>query len=115
MTITSMINDCTLIRVYQISLKGSGPKNVYLDVENDLQYFGRANAGPVLDILSRAKFDREMINYVNYTMNAFVRMPYSNNWRVRTAEGRRITHGKCLGNKMKHLHHEVKSSEVDNL
>ena len=93
-----MINDCTLIGVYQISLKGSGPKNVYLDVENDLRYFGRGNAGPVLDILSRAKFDREMINYVNYTMNSFVRMPYSNNWRVRTAAGRRITlritHGK---------------------
>ena len=94
MTITSMINDCTLIHVYQISLKGSGPKNVYLDVENDLRYFGRGNAGPVLDILSRAKFDRDMIDYVNYTMNSFVRMPYSNNWRVRTAAGRRITHGK---------------------
>ena len=72
--------------------QGSGPKNVYLDVENDLRYFGRGNAGPALDILSRAKFGREMIDYVNYTMNTFVRMPYSDNWRVRLAEGRRITH-----------------------
>ena len=72
--------------------QGDGPNNVYLDVDNDLQYFGRRNAEPVLKILLKAGLDQKTINYVNYTMNTFVRMPYSNNWRVRTQEGRRIEH-----------------------
>ena len=82
--------------------QGGGPNNVYLDVDNDLQYFGRGNAEPVLNILSKAGVDQKMTDYVNYTMNTFVRMPYSNNWRVRTQEGRRIKHGKCSGNRTKH-------------
>ena len=64
-------------------------------MENDLRYFGKGNAEPVLSILSKAGISDKMLNYVNYTMNTFVRMPYTNNWRVRTQEGRRIKHGKC--------------------
>ena len=50
----------------------------------------------MLDILSKANLDQKIIDYVNYTMNTFVRMPYSNNWRVRTQEGRRIKSGREL-------------------
>lgn len=43
-------------------------------------------------VLERAGFTDEYLNYVNYTMSTYVRMPYSNNWRAQTKKGRSIRH-----------------------
>lgn len=46
------------------------------------------NIGPVLDLLwSNGR--REVMNLQNYTLSNFIRMPYTNNWRVPAL---RITH-----------------------
>lgn len=66
----------------------NGPHNVYLDVEHDLSFFGKMNIYPPLEILREANFDDETIDTVMETMSRLVRMPYSNNWRVTTREGR---------------------------
>ena len=50
----------------------------------DRRYFGDMNTNPVLKVLGMAKLDAEVIDYTNFTMSTFIRMPYSNNWRVRT-------------------------------
>ncbi len=69
-----------------------GPKNAYMDVQNDLAYFGRGNSDPVLSILVSAGARDDILAYVNYTMSYFVRMPYTNNWRVTSRTGRSIKH-----------------------
>lgn len=74
-----------------------GPRNAYMDVNNDLAYFGDANSNPVLDLLIRAGATDEVLDYVNYTMSTYVRMPYSNNWRVATAANDRPIVANCPG------------------
>ena len=45
------------------------------------QYFGSMNAEPVMDLLwSNGR--RDSMNFVNHTLNSYVRMPYTNNWRI---------------------------------
>ncbi len=53
-------------------------------------YFGPRNAHPALTLLYQAGFDDQTLLFVNYTLNHIVRMPYSNNWRVQTREGRNL-------------------------
>jgi len=68
------------------------PRNAYMNVEQDMQYFGDMNSEPVLDLLwSNGR--RDVMNYVNFTLSSLVRMPYTNNWRVPYL---RITHD-CSG------------------
>ena len=46
------------------------------------------NIGPVLDLLwSNGR--RDLMNINNYTLSHFIRMPYTNNWRIPNL---RITH-----------------------
>ena len=45
------------------------------------QYFGEMNIGPVLDLLY-TNGRRDMMNLNNYTLSHFIRMPYTNNWRI---------------------------------
>ena len=45
------------------------------------QYFGEMNIGPVLDLLY-TNGRRDMMNLNNYTLAHFIRMPYTNNWRI---------------------------------
>jgi chitin disaccharide deacetylase len=75
-----------------MSHNSDGPKNAYANVENDLRYFGRGNSDPVLHILNSVGYEQNVLDYVNYTMSYFVRLPYSNNWRVSKREGRSIRH-----------------------
>lgn len=75
---------------------GVGPRDAYKDVENDLSYFGPRNSLPVVDILTRAGFDKATIEHSAYTIDYFARMPYSNNWRVNPREGRAIV-ANCPG------------------
>jgi len=57
------------------------PRNAYTNVEQDMQYFGSMNAEPVMDLLwSNGR--RDSMNFVNHTLNSYVRMPYTNNWRI---------------------------------
>ncbi|TRY63248.1 hypothetical protein TCAL_05770 [Tigriopus californicus] len=72
-----------------------GPKDAYQDISNDISYFGPRNAAPALYLLKKAGFEEATINFVNYTLNYFVRMPYSNNWRVGLDNGRAIS-ADCL-------------------
>jgi len=53
----------------------------YKSLHNDLSYFGERNSRPVLDILSKSTVPHA-VNFVNYTMNTFARLPYTNAWRV---------------------------------
>merc|ERR1712168_715157 len=61
----------------------------YKSMQTDLDYFGEKNSKPVLDVMRRAIADwgqekvvSHSINFVNFTMNTFVRLPYTNAWRV---------------------------------
>ena len=47
------------------------------------------NKNPILDLLLVSNFDNETIDYTDYTMSTIIRMPYSNNWRVRSSNARR--------------------------
>jgi len=65
----------------------------YKNLDTDLQYFGEMNAQPVLDVMHKAtaewgeaKVVPHAINFVNYSINSFVRLPYTNAWRVQLGE-----------------------------
>merc|ERR1712112_701422 len=53
----------------------------YKNLYTDLDYFGEKNSKPVLDILRKSSASHAA-DYVKYTMNTFVRLPYTNAWRV---------------------------------
>merc|ERR1711982_45974 len=53
----------------------------YKNLYTDLGYFGEKNSKPVLDILRKSSASHAA-DYVKYTMNTFVRLPYTNAWRV---------------------------------
>ena len=61
------------------------------------RYFGDKNSNPVLDLLAQAGANAEILDYVNYTMATYVRMPYSNNWRVNTLRSERSLVANCPG------------------
>ncbi len=74
-----------------------GPQGAYQDVENDLRYFGRANSDPAVSALSALGASDAAVAYSGWTMDAMVRMPYSNNWRLyllspRSREPRTMRH-----------------------
>ncbi len=74
----------------------NGPQNAYMDVENDLSYFGRRNSHPALTILRQAGFDETNLHFANYTLSTIARMPYSNNWRAHEAHKGFVRHN-CEG------------------
>ena len=58
----------------------------YFYVEEDLTYFRTANANPLLEIFEHhLGLDLNLIISVNLTMMSLVRMPFSDNWRVKGA------------------------------
>lgn len=59
-------------------------------------YFGKANSDPAVKVLDAAKVNPATIKYVINTMSNYIRMPYTNNWRVTSAGGREIVHN-CPG------------------
>ena len=62
--------------------------NIFTNYLHFQQYFGEMNIGPVLDLLwSNGR--RDLMNINNYTLSHFIRMPYTNNWRIPNL---RITH-----------------------
>merc|ERR1712112_348677 len=53
----------------------------YKNLYTDLGYFGEKNSKPLLDILRKSSASHAT-DYVKYTMNTSVRLPYTNAWRV---------------------------------
>lgn len=59
----------------------NSPKDAYVNLEEDIKYFGIMNTYPILDMLWKADL-KPYIGPVNHTMTYYVRMPYTNNWRI---------------------------------
>lgn len=59
------------------------PVHAYKDLEQDLNYFGPLSIKPVLDLLRLNGFEK-YIDVTNKTMTEWVRLPYTNSWRLKS-------------------------------
>ena len=56
--------------------------NVYVGVEDDIQYFGRMNIDPTISVLREAGVDQHALDQIRAAMTDYIRLPYTNNWRI---------------------------------
>nr|XP_040581447.1 LOW QUALITY PROTEIN: chitin disaccharide deacetylase-like [Lepeophtheirus salmonis] len=69
-----VVGDHSFDHMFHNSLSVS---NAYLSVEKDKTFFGKRNIMPILE-----STDNDLIEFTNFTMFHYIRLPYTNNWRV---------------------------------
>jgi len=58
------------------------PRNAYKGIDDDILWFGDKNIEPVTNVMKEAGFNRDAIVKVTNDMWNYIRLPFSNNWRV---------------------------------
>ena len=61
---------------------GDTPRNAYVGLDSDITWFGQKSIDPATLTLKEAGFQEDAINFVTNTMWNYIRLPFSNNWRV---------------------------------
>jgi len=61
---------------------GDTPRNAYVGVDDDINWFGQKNIDPATLTLKEAGYKEDLINFVTNSMWNNIRLPFSNNWRV---------------------------------
>lgn len=58
------------------------PRNAYSGINDDILWFGEKNINPVTTVMQQAGFNEERVINITNTMWNYIRLPFSNNWRV---------------------------------
>jgi len=61
---------------------GDTPRNAYVGLDSDITWFGQKSIDPATLTLKEAGYKEDAINFVTNTMWNYIRLPFSNNWRV---------------------------------